>query len=258
MGGFGNALTKGVGYASGITPTKKLFGLDPHDPNAELFQNPYSQGFIAKDVARGNYLAGQGNQNLSLLGHQAQGFNPLIQQLADQSMGIGPSLVQGQLQQGTNRNLSQALGFAAANRGVNPALAARMGGQNLAQINQQAAFDASQAKMAEQMAARQQLMQARAAQANVTGMGAQLGIQGGLNYQDMAQMQAERDRQARMALGGAQTSAYETAMGRRLNFLSKAGAALGGLAGGGGAAAGASGGQQLGSYPTSNPNYMYA
>lgn len=80
-----------------------------------------------------------------------------------------------------------------------------------------------------------QLLNARQAQGQAYGMAgnmmqnrANMGMSGGANYQNMAANLAEQERAARMARESGNTSAYETAMGRRLGFLSKAGQAIAG------------------------------
>lgn len=81
----------------------------------------------------------------------------LASALQDQMNGGGPNLAQLQLQDATNRNIQQGAGMIASQKGVNPALAARLVAQNTAQNNQQAAMQAAQLRMQQQLAAQQQL-----------------------------------------------------------------------------------------------------
>lgn len=85
-----------------------------------------------------------------------EGQITLAQQLAQQAAGQGPSLANLQLQQATDRTLSQALAQQAS-AGLNPALAQRGLLQQTSQIGQQAAGQSAQLALQEQLAARQQL-----------------------------------------------------------------------------------------------------
>lgn len=103
----------------------------------------------------------------------------LADMLQQQAEGKGPSLAQLQLQQATQANNSQAASAIASQRGINPALAARMIMQNQAAANQQAAAQSAQLRMQEQMGAR-------------TMLGSALSAQRG---QDISQQQANTQRQ---------------------------------------------------------------
>lgn len=242
--GFGSFFGKVAGYGTGITPAKKLFGMNPKDLPAEAYKNPFFAADRAKDSERSNFynyqskdafrdLSNQGD----LLNRQGAGYNPLINKLNDMQNGVGPSLAQMQLQQGVNRNIQNQAGIAASNPGMNPAMAARMMGQNVASLNQEGAGQAGQLRLNEQMDAISQLLAARQAQGQTYGMAgnmmqnrANMGMSGGMNYQSMAEQLAEQERAAKIALASGNQNAYETAMGRRLGFLSKAGQAVAGAA----------------------------
>ena len=75
----------------------------------------------------------------------------LTQQLQLQSQGQGPSPAQAMLNQATSKNTQLAAGQIASQRGISPALAARLGAQQGAQNNQTAAGQAAT------MAAQQQI-----------------------------------------------------------------------------------------------------
>jgi len=81
----------------------------------------------------------------------------LAQQLQAQSQGQGPSLANLQLQQALNQSQSQAMGMAASQRGVNPAIAARNAQMSMGQNQQAAAMQSAQTRMQEQMNAQGQL-----------------------------------------------------------------------------------------------------
>jgi hypothetical protein len=85
------------------------------------------------------------------------GIDPqLLAQLKAQTLGNGPSLSQGVLRQAQDQNLSNQLALAGSLNGVtNPGMALRTVSTNLGAMNQQAAMQAAQARMAEQLAAQQ-------------------------------------------------------------------------------------------------------
>lgn len=88
------------------------------------------------------------------------------------SQGLGPNPALDQLQQTTDQNIAQNAGFIASQKGLNPALAARMAGQNAGMMNQQAAGQAAVQTGNQQLAA----MQQRGALANSTMQNLQTGI----------------------------------------------------------------------------------
>lgn len=107
MGDVGNFLKNPVGKIG------DALGLNPAGPNMGAFgATPEEQEFVKRLIARSK---GEG----------------------------GPSVAEAQLQQGLDTANANAMGLAAANRGVSPALAARMAtqaqGQNAMSVNQAAA-----------------------------------------------------------------------------------------------------------------------
>lgn len=101
----------------------------------------------------------------------------LIQQLQDQAAGRGPSLAQMQLQQGTDRNMSQAMALGQSMHGAGAAgMRKGIAGQQ-AGMAQGMAGDSAMLRLQEQMAARGQLGtelgQTRSADQNFAGMGMQ-------------------------------------------------------------------------------------
>lgn len=81
----------------------------------------------------------------------------LAQALEAQANGQGPSLATLQIQQAMERGLKNEMGALSAQPGVSQALAARLYGQQAGQARNEAAMAGAQARMAEQIAARQQL-----------------------------------------------------------------------------------------------------
>lgn len=250
---------KAAGWATGISPAMKVYHgvAGEYDPNQADFQNPYTtpemkydqsqRDLFGKDQAsdRTNFMRNAGNLSGqgAMLNQEAAGYNPLIDQLTQGSQGQGPSLANLQLQQALGQNVSNQLGVAASNRSVNPALALRMASQNIASLGQGSAMNSAQARIQEQQNALSNLLAARQAQSgatsaagNVYGNASQL--YGNMNnqdtnaqqtYQSMAEMLAEKDRQARMGLNTSAQSAFEAAQKRRGEFVSKLGSAAASL-----------------------------
>ncbi len=103
-----------------------------------------------------NYTSAIANSQMNARGMNQQ-WSQLADQLRQQAAGQGPSLAQLQLNQATQQQQAQAASAIASQRGINPAMAARLVAQNQAQIGQQSAGQSAQLSMAEQMGARQQL-----------------------------------------------------------------------------------------------------
>lgn len=215
-----------------------------HAIDAEAFQNPFSQqdrgaalaaaGELqqraGEQVARGREgFAGQQDARAQ----QAQ----LASALQAQMRGEGPSLAQMQLQEGTDRGIAQQAGLAASQRGISPTMAARLQGQNVASMTQQAAGDAAQLRAAEQLSAQQQLGnlagQTRQQDLGLMSTGDQTALSQGqlsMAQQQRANQIAEQDRASNMArqqlevqqaIGSGQidAAAYADAAARRGNFL---------------------------------------
>lgn len=100
---------------------------------------------------------------MQALGGTAQGNATAAQQqmLADalraQMLGQGPSLAQMQLNAARDQNARMAAGAIASQRGVNPALGARLIANQQASMNQQAAGQSAMIRAQEQLSAQQQL-----------------------------------------------------------------------------------------------------
>lgn len=239
-----------AGWVSGYTPAKKLYNsyTEQYQPDAGITENPYSASERKTDLGRSGHfqtyatrdrgnLLSQGTQ----LNNQAQGYNPLIEQLQLASQGQGPSLASLQLQQALGQNIAQQM--AAAQNGSNPVLSQRLAAQNIAGLGQNSAMQSAQARIQEQQNAIGNLLSARQAQSGTTGQAANLygnlnsmDMNAAMNYQNMAETLAERDRQARMGLNSSNQAAFDSAKSRSNEFWSKIGGAAGSLAGGGGAA----------------------
>lgn len=256
MFGLGG-LVKKIGWAfPGVMAAKKLLGVfdGPPDPNANAYN------ISPEDRARINQGYGQSQEDrsrqiafINTLQNQAQGYNPLIDMLSAQSRGEGPSLIAGQLQQATNANISNQMSQAAGNRSINPALAARMASQNTASINQNAAFDSSQARLAEILQAQNQQLAARNARADVYGNAGNLAsnIRGqGLNQQQISNAYGFGNRDAQIQFDSAMRN-QPTFLQRMQPLLGAAGTAVGAMYGGpAGAAVGGQVGNSIGGSST--------
>lgn len=225
------------------------FGIGGPSPNDSAYSNPYLEKFMSTNNSRSNkydtrgdtdrsgFLRSMQNMNLtgSRLNKQAAGYNPLIKLLSAGSRGEGPSVVQDQLKNTLNRNVAQQLGLAAGNKGINPALAARLAAQNTARLGQENSYDAAQARLQEMIEARNQEIAARQAQSGATGMAGNLyGNQGGMfsnmygqnlgagmDYEKMSEMLAEQERQAKMSLSRDQYQADQDRIGKLSETISK-------------------------------------
>lgn len=118
----------------------------------------------------------------------------LANALTAQMQGQGPSLAQMQLKSATDRGIKQSMAMAASQRGLNAQQRARMVGNSAAAMQQDAARASAQTRMAEQLAAQQQLG----------------GVLSGVRGQDigLAQSQAGLQQQANQAnfQGGLQSA----------------------------------------------------
>lgn len=136
------------------------------------------QGIFENQIGRANQILGQ------------QG--DLASQLRAQSMGEGPNIAALQLKQATDRNAAQAAGQIASQRGMNPALAARLIAQNQAAANQQAAGQAGLLRAQQQLAAQGQLANVYGQQAGQTLQAGSIANQNlGINQQALAQQNAD-------------------------------------------------------------------
>ncbi len=81
----------------------------------------------------------------------------LVRMLQQQASGQGPSLAALQTREALDRGLAQQRSFAAGARPGNSAAAARMAAQNMSQLNQGAASQEQQGRLAEALAAQQAL-----------------------------------------------------------------------------------------------------
>ena len=98
----------------------------------------------------------------------------LASALEQQAQGGGPNPAAGMLQQATDQNVKQGAGMVASQRGINPALAARLAAQNTGAAQQQAAQDMAVMRSKQQIAAQQQLAAQQGSMAGASLQGQQL------------------------------------------------------------------------------------
>lgn len=106
--------------------------------------------------------ANQGDFGEALLGRTNQTYGQqqnLINQLQGEAsgQGAGASLAQNMLRQATDNNIKQGAGLIASQKGINPALAARLIAQNTGAANQNAAAQGANMGLQQQLAAQGQL-----------------------------------------------------------------------------------------------------
>lgn len=101
--------------------------------------NPYDADQLSQDLQRQNQIY---NQQQALAGT-----------LQQQANGTGPNPSQVQYQQNVNQNIANTQGMIASQRGLNPALAAKLGANAGAQANQQAAGQSALLQQQQQLGA---------------------------------------------------------------------------------------------------------
>lgn len=184
-------------------------------------QSPYTSADVTS----------QSQQQQGLYGQQQQ----LAQALMAQSQGQGPNPALSQLRQTTDQNSQLASGLLASQRGLNPALAARMAAQQQTTANQQAGGQAAT------LSAQQQL----GAQGQLSGLYGQMGSQNlqqqGLMNQSLMGAQAIN---ANVASGNQQVNAGIA--GGLMNAVGSAGGAVSGGKWQGGRIQGYAGGGMVG------------
>ncbi len=151
----GGLIGGALGFFGGGGPDEKDFLLPGFENRRDGLNRDISgAGGVQAPQARAAQIGGF--QRAGLGGPFRGGQQQLIGQLQQQAQGLGPSLATGQF----DRSLQQGIAAqqAQANTGVgNQALAGRQAAQNIGGITQDLAGQAAQARIQEQMGARQQL-----------------------------------------------------------------------------------------------------
>lgn len=191
-----------------------------------VFGNSQNSGLLGTGQYRGKEYNIDGNAfNVNGLNSYNQEqdtrnqTNSLAQTLLAQSMGQGPSLAQGQLQDATDRNIAQQQALAASARGVNPALAQRLAAQNVASINQTAASDSALLRNQEQLGAQNSLgsLLNSQRQGDLTATDRDLGAK--ISKEELGVNQS-------IGMNNVNATAYGDAAKRRGEFISNIGSIL--------------------------------
>lgn len=191
-------------------------------------------GFSGQQAGVGNQIGGLAGQGPNGLGGVLGQQQSLGQTLLDQSNGKGPNPAQLQYQQNVNQNIANAAGTIASQKGISPALAARMIAQGQGAGAQGAAGGAAVLQAQQQLAAQNALGN------NLLGQGQTIQGQGSLLGQQVNALGAAGTTQATGAgiLGqsvGAQGAAAQTAgqqgtnLTQQVGTLGQAGTAASGL-----------------------------
>lgn len=206
MGGF---LTSA---SQSLTPQNTYQATTPLDVNGLNQQISQSQTGLAQNQAQQQQLANA---------------------LTAQSNGAGPNPAQNMLNQSTNQNIAQSTGMLASQKGINPALAARLATENAGNLNQQAAGQAATMDAQQRLGAQSQLGSLYGQQANQnlqnistsgqlanqSSLGAQ-GISAGVSAQNAA---ATQNTSSGLLKGGAQAAMLFAAHGGMIPKMSSGG-----------------------------------
>lgn len=148
--------------------------------------DPYSHDQLMQALNNSNQVYGQ-QQNLGNM-------------LMAQSQGQGPNPAQLQYQQNTQQAIQNSAGLLASQRGLNPALAARMASQNAAQMQGSAAQSAATLQAQQQLASQNQLQSLYGTMGNQ-----QLSQQGAINTANLGAAKINAD----VAAGNAANAAKQ-------------------------------------------------
>lgn len=185
-----------IGTSIYLTHRNFIDNFAPKSFIGSMFSNSNGAGFQASgadaSTLTNQYNAGQGN-----LASAAQGYNTLATQ--------GSQLAQNQLAASNAQGIQQASGLVSSQKGLNPALATRMAGQNAAQSMNQGANQSAQLQAQTQMAGLQGLSNTASQQSGLANQ--QLGAQNSANAGIAAGNQANQAKLFSGALNGASTAA---------------------------------------------------
>lgn len=178
--------------------------------NNEHYNNPYDEEYLKRSINNQGQIYGQ-QQNLA-------------QALQQQMAGQGPNPAQTQFMGNAQNNIANAQGLIASQRGLNPALAARMGANAASHANQQAALGSALLQQQQQLGATSNL-------GNLYGQ----MQQGNLGYQQNYNNAQQSAQGLNAKVSEANTSRNSGMIGGLLNAAGGAlsGGLLSGIGGGG-------------------------
>jgi|WetSurMetagenome_2_1015567.scaffolds.fasta_scaffold100855_3 hypothetical protein len=118
--------------------------------------NAVAQGFTSGVNSLGQMMTPQNQFQANTGAIQGQ-QQSLAQALLNQSQGMGPNPAQAQYQQNVNQAIKQNAGLISSQKGINPALAQRLAGENAANMQGNAAGNAAILGAQQQLGAQQGL-----------------------------------------------------------------------------------------------------
>jgi len=198
-------------YADGGTTGLAGTKVDPASVKAAQSTFQAQQAGLDEISGYGNAVAGgaQGVQAAqTAAGQTAAGQKALAAQLAQQVLGQGPNPALEQLKQTTGQNIQQATGMIASQKGINPAMAARVAALAGANANQTAAGQAATQTAQQQLSAQNLQAQSLSTQRaqDIAQQQASLGLMTGAG-----QLQQGQNTQRIQNLAQAQTLNQSTA-----------------------------------------------
>jgi hypothetical protein len=171
-------------------------------------------GSLAKNLGQGQFEAQA--YNIDPTAFQPNGDeNAWVKSLQTRAAGQGPSVAEQQMHAGADMASQNAMGMAAAQRGINPAMAARMAAQSQAQISQSTNRDAGMMRAQEQMGGQQMLGQALQSQRQARMNQQALGVeqQTGMNHTNQMSFDSSQKRRGDL-IGGLGGGAMAAAMSK--------------------------------------------
>lgn len=161
--------------------------------------NPYDQQVLNDELTKRNQIY-SGQQDLASM-------------LQQNAAGGGPNPAQTQYQQNVNQNIANTQGLISSQRGLNPALAAKMGANVGASANQQAASNAALLQQQQQLGAQNNLgnLYGQMQSGTMTQQG--LFNQANLGAMQTNAAQALANQQAKQALVGGALGGIGSALG---------------------------------------------
>lgn len=162
MGFVGDLFGTSSGNTGGAGMRFDATGASPGQIN-QAWTNT-QQGLANQDAFLAALAAQHGVSNQSDVFGQQQALASMLQQ---QAAGQGPNPVQSQYQQNINQIAQQQAGAIGAQKGINPALAARLAVSQGGAMKQNAAGQAATLQAQQQLSAQQALMQQQSNMANL-------------------------------------------------------------------------------------------
>lgn len=200
------SILKPIGQALGMV------GRDPQQfrPGESSFISPESKGIMDRAKAQTDLQTGRSAEQYGQSQEARNVQADLMKALQARSEGKTPSIAEQQLQQQSEQNIAAQNAAMAGARGINPALAARLVGNQAAQAQQQTNQQAAILRSQEQQAAEGALAGLATNTRGQDMSGTASSEATSLAQQSMLQQQAEADRRAQMAKEGINIQSHQT------------------------------------------------